>query len=227
MAASFTIAARNNGFSKAEGREATLRRRARTAGHGRVRRDVDHGDLVRPPLRRGADGWPSRPLERTQKEKAQKKAAKRAAATGGEGAAEGPQPRQPAGARQARRARRRQVPDRQPAAHRGPGAGLRELLRHPHRRAAARHPRPVPGLSGHAAGGPSPPARALRDRRHGAQGRGRRQRRDPRLHRAAPGTRRARSLVSAGQGGDGLGARGPSAEEPSPARIARRRTGSG
>ena len=65
MAASFTIAARNNGFS--QGRH---RRRhpglgdGLPGGHGRLRRDGQHGDLVRPPVRAGPHGshplgWPA------------------------------------------------------------------------------------------------------------------------------------------------------------------------
>ena len=52
MAASFTIAARNNGFSKADAREVT-RTSVQRLPHrdGRVRGDAHHGHLVRPPLR--------------------------------------------------------------------------------------------------------------------------------------------------------------------------------
>ena len=54
MAASFTIAARNNGFTKAD----TQRRHpglgdGLPGGHGRVRGHGQHGDLVRPPVRAG------------------------------------------------------------------------------------------------------------------------------------------------------------------------------
>ena len=70
---------------------------------------------------------------------------------------------------------------------------------------------------------PPPPARAVRVRRHGSQGRRRRQRRHAGVHRSAAGTRRERSALPAGQGGDGLGARGSPAEEPvQAARGARR-----
>jgi hypothetical protein len=51
MAASFTIAARNNGFSKADGVGEGL-----PGGHGLVRADADDGHLVRPPRRRRAQG---------------------------------------------------------------------------------------------------------------------------------------------------------------------------
>ena len=57
LAASFTIAARNNGFSKADAREATLTVGARLpAGDGRVRADARHGHLVLPPHRGGTAG---------------------------------------------------------------------------------------------------------------------------------------------------------------------------
>ena len=54
MAASFTIAARNNGFS--EGRCARPRVASVSGlpgGDGRVRRDAHDGHLVRPPVRGG------------------------------------------------------------------------------------------------------------------------------------------------------------------------------
>ena len=52
MSASFTIAARNNGFTKAEARDATLASVTRLpGGDGRVRPDGHDGHLVRPPLR--------------------------------------------------------------------------------------------------------------------------------------------------------------------------------
>ena len=65
MAASFTIAARNNGFTTADtGRDARLGA-GLPGGHGRVRRDGHHGDLVRPPVGGGPHGrhagrWPAR-----------------------------------------------------------------------------------------------------------------------------------------------------------------------
>ena len=67
-------------------------------------------------------------------------------------------------------------------------------------------PRAVPRLPGHPAGRPAPPAGALPIRGRGPQGRRRRQRRDPGVHRLAPGTRRAGPAVPAGQGGDRVGA---------------------
>ena len=59
-----------------------------------------------------------------------KKAAKKRAEGRREDRREGAHPRQPAGAVEARRARRRRVPDRQPAADRRPVAGAGSDLRH-------------------------------------------------------------------------------------------------
>ena len=57
MSASFTIAARNNGFSKADTRDATLASVTRLpGGDGRVRRDAHDGGLVRASVRADADG---------------------------------------------------------------------------------------------------------------------------------------------------------------------------
>ena len=72
----------------------------------------------------------------------------------------------------------------------------------PPTRSSTIDPRPVPRLPGHAAGRPAAPAGAVRDRRRGPQGRRRRQRRHPGVHRAAAGPRRAGPAVPAGQGGD-------------------------
>ena len=56
MAASFTIAARNNGFSKTDTRDATLRvRDGVSRGNDRVLRDVDDGHLVRALVGAGPD----------------------------------------------------------------------------------------------------------------------------------------------------------------------------
>ena len=82
MAASFTIAARNNGFTKTEGREATLQsassyRQAIAEFAEMSTLEVWYARLSEEVLRDAIKA-----AERTQKEKAQKKAAKRAAATG-------------------------------------------------------------------------------------------------------------------------------------------------
>ena len=66
------------------------------------------------------------------------------------------------------------------------------------------------------AGRPATPAGTLRDHRHGPQGRRRRQRRHPGVHRAAAGQRRAGPAVPASEGGNPIGAGGSPAEEPVP-----------
>ena len=69
MAASFTIAARNNGFSKADARDATLASVTRLpGGDGRVRRDAHDGHLVRAPVRGRADGGDREPRRARSKE---------------------------------------------------------------------------------------------------------------------------------------------------------------
>ena len=146
MAASFTIAARNNGFSTADTRAATLASvrayreamadfaqmgtmdiwyahldedelrtaiRNTVAGTARQEKTAQAGEGAE----EGREAGGKEEKAARQEEKAAKAAAKRAAKT-----REGAHPRQPAGAVQARRAGRRDIPDRQPAADRGPGA---------------------------------------------------------------------------------------------------------
>ena len=122
MAASFTIAARNNGFT--EGRCA--RRDARVGrglsrGDGQVRRDAHAGHLVRAPVGSRTCSTPSTPRQRSSKGTGKKRAKARREERR-EGRREGAHPRQLAGAVEAGRARRRPVPDRQPAADRRPAA---------------------------------------------------------------------------------------------------------
>ena len=58
MAASFTIAARNNGFSRSDARAATLESvSSYRAQMARVRRDAHHGHLVRTLVGARAAGW--------------------------------------------------------------------------------------------------------------------------------------------------------------------------
>ena len=64
-----------------------------------------------------------------------------------------------------------------------------------------------PHVPAHAPARPAPPARELPLRRRRAQGRRRRQRRDPVLDPAAARPRRDRPAVPPGQGGAGVGAR--------------------
>ena len=131
MSASFTIAARNNGFTKAEARDATLASvsayrttMAEFAEMGTM--DIWYAHLSEQQLMAAIESFAAQ----QEKGKKQKKAAKEEAKAARKAAAEGSHPRQPAGAVEARRARGRPVPDRQPAADRRPGARLRSDLRH-------------------------------------------------------------------------------------------------
>ncbi len=241
MAASFTIAARNNGFSKADAR-------AVDAGVGG---GVPGGDGR---SSRGCARWTSGTPTSTEDELM---AAVRGtvAETGRKGRKAGrPRRRRPqAGGR--RRPRRR------------PEAGGEDAAR---RRTPATACRRCPSSASWSTGGTGssasrrssspaatwppptacPPTRSSRalheqfrayratlqdDRRHllerfeivdmARKVVGRRQRRHPGVHRPAAGTRRAGPAVPAGQGGDRVGAGGSPAEEPLPA--ARRAGGAG
>ena len=97
-----------------------------------------------------------------------------------------------------------------------PARELAADLRPGGRRAGERRSTTSSGSTGHPAARPPAPAGTVRDRRHGPQGRRRRQRRHPGVHRAAAGPRRARPAVPAGEGGDPVGAGGPPAQEPVP-----------
>ena len=232
MAASFTIAARNNGFSKAEARDATLASvsayRTTMAEFAEMRTmDIWYAHLSEEELLKAISSF-ARSQERESPKKAAKKEKKQA--TKEEKAAK----------KAAAKARTRDslqalsklgelvdgryrivsqppivVPVRELEAAYGISADQFEQI----------DPRAVPRLPGHVAGRPAPPARALRGHRHGPQGRGCRQRRHAGVHRPAAGARSAGSTVPAGQGGDGVGARGPSAEEPLQAARRARRAG--
>ena len=160
MAASFTIAARNNGFSKAETQGGHARLGPRLPrGDGRVRADGHDGHLVRAPVRGGADGGDQEAAGADGK-------ASKAQEEGGE---EG---------REASRRRRRRRPARATACRRcrssassstaGTGSSAQPPIVIPprdlaamygdvRRGAPARRPRTVPRLSVHAAER-SPPA---------------------------------------------------------------------
>ena len=118
MAASFTIAARNNGFSKADAREVT---RASVSAYRSAMAEfaaMDTMDIWYAHLSEDELMAAIKTAESAQKGKAQKKAAKAGARSRQADRRQGAHPRQPAGALQARRGRRRQAPHRQPAADR-------------------------------------------------------------------------------------------------------------
>ena len=156
MAASFTIAARNNGFSKADARAATMasvaayrEAMAEFAQMGTMEIWYAHlaEDDIRASIRaavgaaehhdKAARARQDREGREGQDEREGKAASTTARCSGRqdrrEDPAQGAHPGQPAGAVEARRAGRRRVPDRQPAADRG---------------AAARARRPSYGISG-------------------------------------------------------------------------------
>ena len=136
MAASFTIAGRNNGFAKADTAAATLASvtayREAMAGFAQMRTmDVWYAHLDEDTLMNAVRGVVA---ETATQAKAAKKAPKkpgrrpsskrsrsRPRRSGRRSSREGAHPGQPAGAVQARRAGRRPVPDRQPAPDRRPG----------------------------------------------------------------------------------------------------------
>ena len=143
MAASFLIAARNNGFSKADARAATQAsvtayREAMAAFAQMPTMDVWYAHLdedeLRGAIRSTVAETKKQAKEATKGKKGeQQKLAKTRGEAGGEECREGAHAGQPAGAVQARRTGRRAVPDRQPAAGHRPGPR------------PGRHLRPVPG----------------------------------------------------------------------------------
>ena len=154
MAASFTIAGRNNGFTKADTRAVTLAsvRRYREA----MAEFAQMGTM---------DVWYAH-LSEQELMAAIKNLARTGDREAEEGSEEGPEgspgdrgqsahARQPAGAVQARRARRRPVSDHQPAADRDPAEGPPCHRGDVARRAETRDPRAVPRLPEHPAERPA------------------------------------------------------------------------
>ena len=209
MAASFTIAGRNNGFSPADARAATLasvrayrEAMAEFAQMGTM--DIWYAyldeDELRASIRTAVAGTVKQAKAKKQDRRAgkQEKAAKQEAK-----AAKTAQKR---AAKTAEKAHTRDsvqalsklgelvdgdLPDRQPAAGRRPVPRLDRHLRPARRSGRQGDPRAVPRLPGHPARRPAPPAGALPIRGRGPQSRRRGQRRDPGVHRLAPGTRLA------------------------------------
>ena len=165
MAASFTIAARNNGFSTADRAHRRERRVGVPGGDGRVRADADDGNLVRQPFRGRGDERDSWQVAATEGERQEGEAA------GGEGGQEGqrPQrrpsegayPRQPAGTVEARRVGRWRVPHRQPTADRRPRPRVAATSVMSPEDPATRSTNSL-RLPGHAAGRSASPAGAFR-----------------------------------------------------------------
>ena len=169
MAASFTIAARNNGFSKADTREATKASvtayREAMAGFAQMgTMDVWYAHLdeddIMASFRAAHAGRPEPHDTKGKKQREGQAGSREGRPRAGQGGrrplrsrwAEGALPRQPAGTVEARRAGRRQVPDRQPAAGRRAAAGPHRGLRHRPGRDRRDDPGPVPRLPRHAPG---------------------------------------------------------------------------
>ena len=131
MAASFLIAARNNGFSKADARAATQAsvtayREAMAAFAQMPTMDVWYAHLDEDELRDAIRSTVAETKKEARgakkgKKGQQQKLAKTRGEAGGEECREGAHAGQPAGAVQARRTGRRDLPDRQPAAGHRPG----------------------------------------------------------------------------------------------------------
>ena len=224
MAASFAIAARNNGFTKADTGRDPGRGAGLPGGHGAVRADAHDGHLVRPPVRGAADGG-HRPGRGQPEGQGAQEQAQGEREDGTEERREGPHPRQPAGPVEARRGGRRRVPDRQPATDRDPGPGAR---RRPTGMSAdeveRRGARPVPAYRATlrtTAGTCSSASRSSTWPKRSWVSAASAPGRSSSCSRVAT----AGPVVPAGQGGHHLGAGGPSAQEPLPA--ARRAGGSG
>ena len=97
-------------------------------GDGRVRRDVHHGRVVRPPVRADAHGSDRELQEQRQGQDAEE-GDRRGGQEGEKGRREGSHTRQRAGAVETRRAGRRSLPDRQPATRHRAGARAAHDLR--------------------------------------------------------------------------------------------------
>ena len=225
MAASFTIAARNNGFTKAETRDGDARLGAGLpGGDGRVRADGHDGHLVRAPVRGGADGGDQEPGANRDGQGARRKRKK-----GEKGAKKIAAKARTRDSLQALSKLAELVDGKyrivsQPPIViplRGPARDSRDVAR----RGATRDPRAVPRLPGHPAERPAPPAGTLRGHRRRPQGRRRRERRHAGVHRLAPRPRSTGPAVPPGQGGDHVGAGGPPSEEPVQAARRARRAG--
>ena len=224
MAASFTIAARNNGFTAAEARAASL---ASASAYREA--------MLRFAEMRTMEIWYSKVSAQdvldavnaaTRSLKgAEKKKAKTIHKAATKTAEKAQHPRQHPSPVQAGRARRRPVPDHQPTTDDRPVARHASDLRLLGARDRTHGPRAVPRLPGHPARRSASPVGTLRGDRLRPQGGRCRQRRHAGLHRVVAGPRRARPPVPAGQGSDEVGAGGSPAQEPLPPTGRTRRAG--
>ena len=181
-------------------------------GDGRVRADGHDGHLVRPPVRARADGGHQTPRSGIRRRTRRRRRRRRKTREGGQ---EDVLKARTRDSLQALSKLAEHVDGNyrivSSAADRDPGARAVRVLS-----ACRPMSSSTRSTSSSAPTGPrcrtiDATARAVRGRRRRPQGRRRRQRRHAGVHRPAPGPRSAGSAVPPGQGGDGLGARGPSA----------------
>ena len=158
MAASFAIAGRDNGFSGADTRAATLAAvtayREAMAGFAQMRTlDIWYAQLPEDELMAAVRGTVAEIAQEAKGKQGKKKAktAEKTAQRGEKTGPQGPHAGQPAGAVQAGRAGRWPVPDRQPAAGHRPRPRPGRHLRHLPRPDRPGDPRPAPRLPGHLA----------------------------------------------------------------------------
>ena len=213
MAASFTIAARNNGFTKADARAATITsvtayREAMAEFAEMPTLDIWYARLSEQDLMRALDEA-ARSVKSKEDKRARRDGARR--------------PSQKAHTRDSLQALSKlaelvdgeyRIVSQPPIVV--PARDLVEAFGISPDEIDGHDPRAVPRLPRDAAGRSPPPARAVRAGRRGPQGRRCRQRRHPGVHRPAAGPRPTGSVVPAGQGSDRLGARGSPAQEPLP-----------
>ena len=239
MAASFTIAARNNGFTPKDTQAVTLEsvqayRLAMAEFAGMRTLDIwyahmsehDFQDAMRAVQEEAstAGGTGKRQTWQEEGEGNQGGQGRQRGGRSDRGSdqsgeqdpPEGAHPRQPACADPVRRGRRRPVSDRQPAAGGRAVAGARGSLGAVSRPDPRRGGGSVPRLPEQPQRGSAAVVGEVQHRRHGPQGGRRGQRRHPRVDGVAGGPRQRRPVVPAGEGSHPVGPRGPSAEQPFP-----------
>ena len=222
MAASFTIAARNNGFTPADARAVTVESvkayRLGMAEFAAMRtldiwyahmtehdiqdamRAVEEASVAGAKPRKGKSGQEEE-TGRLQGRQGRGRPGSRKRTREEQDAPQGPHPRQPRRVDQVRRSRRRPPSHRQPTTRHHPAARPGGQLRDD-TRAGPEHGRgAVPRLQGHPQQQPPTTPGQIHHRRHGTQGGRRRQRRHPSVHGAAARPRQRRPPVPPGQGG--------------------------
>ena len=234
MAASFTIAARNNGFTPADARAVTVESvkayRLGMAEFAAMRTldiwyahmtEHDIQDAMRAVEEASVAGAKPRKGKTGKKKAWRLQGRQRRGRPGGESVKRTNKTLRKAHTRdslervdQVRRSRRRPPSHRQPTTRHHPAARPGGQLRDDTRAGPERGRGAVPRLQGHPQRQPPTTPGQIHHRRHGTQGGRRRQRRHPSVHGAAARPRQRRPPVPPGQGGHQLGPRGPPAQEP-------------